>query len=352
MRLVARRGLALPVVLISSALITVALAVTFTMVGGERRVSNNFKSQLVAFSLAEAGLEKCSANRLSCGFATTSPSGTYDSVRITLTGGYADVVFERLRDTTGGRGAIYVVRSTGVQTARGAVTDPLASRTVAELASYTKSSIRLKGAFTTLNGLNMTGGSATLTGDPTTPTTGCTGPTINGVVAPSGGYSGPAVTGGVGYLPSVSARDSIAIDWADILNGSVITPDITIPSGSMPGGSAFHVIKVTGDLTVNPGDSGNGVLIISGNLVVNGNWNWNGLVLVGGAATGHGNQTIEGAILTGLNIKTGGTVSTVTDLGNGTKKIQYNPCMLDSALTHMRTLQVYRNAWTDSYKSY
>jgi hypothetical protein len=38
---------------------------------------------------------------------------------------------------------------------------------------------------------------------------------------------------------STAAASSVGIDWANILNGASMTPDVTIPGGSWPSSSTF-----------------------------------------------------------------------------------------------------------------
>ncbi len=122
---------------------------------------------------------------------------------------------------------------------------------------------------------------------------------------------------------------------------------MTIPPGSWPG-TGWHVIKVVGNVSVGVPENGSGLLIVTGNLTITGNWQWNGVILVGGTLTANGNDNIQGGIITGLNRKIGSPV-VGTDIGNGNKTIQYNPCMVDSALAQFSNLALQRNTWTDSY---
>ncbi|MDQ6831407.1 MAG: hypothetical protein M3081_21305 [Gemmatimonadota bacterium] len=346
-----RRGLALPVVLLATALMTVALAVTFTAVGTERHVTNNYKAQLLAFSLAETGLERCTSDRAACGFVAGAPTLAYDSARLALPGGFADVVYERLRPPVGATKGIYLVRSRGVATRLGTSRDPLAERTVAQLATASANAFAALSALTTLNGASLNVTKDTVTGMP--PGT-CLQPNTFGAAYPAGAFAGPFVTGGARVLgpTSSSASDSVDVDWAGIVSGNVLSPDVNYPGDPWPG-VGWHVIRATGSLTVNSGMSGSGLLIVTGGLTINGSWNWNGVILVGGAITGStGNHMIDGAVVSGLNQKLGTPVGTLSNFGSDTTRIRYNPCMVDSAVATMSTWGVYRNAWTDAWRSY
>ncbi len=352
-----RRGLALPVVILATALIAVALSATFLSVGTERRVTNNYKAQLLAFSLAESGLQKCTTHRTSCGFAGATPTLAYDSARVTLSNGYADVVYERMRVAVGATSGIYLVRSKGVVTRLGAARDPMAQRTVALLATTLSTPFPVPGGVTSLNGFSVNGAAANITG---TPPAACLQPGIPGMAVPAApGYTGPAVTGtpsGIKLLgpTSSSAADSVNLDWAGVLAGTLLPPDVTYPGNPWPS-SGWHTIKVNGNLTVNPTMDGNGILIVSGGLTINGSWHWNGVILVGGRIGSNGNTTIEGALITGLNKKLGTvTADTANDFGNGNKTLQYDPCSIATAMAAANASQwtVYRNAWTDAWRSY
>ncbi|MEP6690375.1 MAG: hypothetical protein ABJD07_04415 [Gemmatimonadaceae bacterium] len=352
----ARRGLALPVVLLATALLTVALAVTFTMVGTERRVTNNFRGQLLAFSLAQTGLERCTTSRITCGFATADPSGAYDSSRVALSNGYADVIFEQLRDTIAGGVGIYAVRSRGVLTTRGASADPLAERTVAQIAYYSPRKFSLPAGFTALNGLSSLSATTILIRG--TPPVSCVRPGVNSFAAPvSPSYTGTSPATELPELirnlgPAVTAGDSIRIDWDGIVNRGTVTPDVKVPPGTFPVAPVWQTIEATANLIVDASNSGSGLLIVHGNLNVSGAWSWDGLVLVGGSITGAGDHTVRGAIVTGLNVKLGMAVPLASDLGTGDQRITYNPCMLDSALARIGGFGVFRNVWMDAWKAY
>jgi len=99
-----RRGFAIPIALLVIAVLTIMIAGGFSLVSAERRSVADQRSQISAFRIAEQGLEIFLVRRDS--LMAGSPSytkvpGAKDSVRITMTGGYADVSLTRLRAPTG-----------------------------------------------------------------------------------------------------------------------------------------------------------------------------------------------------------------------------------------------------------
>src|SRR5262249_40278638 len=90
-------------------LLTVMLSAAFIMVSAEFRASDNSLAISRASALAQAGLEDyLSRNR---GIITST---VYDSVRLSYSSGYADVVATRLSAQGGGsKPTIWLIRSSG-----------------------------------------------------------------------------------------------------------------------------------------------------------------------------------------------------------------------------------------------
>jgi len=115
-----RRGFAIPVAILVILVLTIMVAGGFSLVSAERRSVADQKSQISAFRIAEQGLEIFLVRRDSLmkdkpGY--TKVPGAADSIRISMTGGYADVTLTRLRAPRGNQAGLYVVRSKGVETA-------------------------------------------------------------------------------------------------------------------------------------------------------------------------------------------------------------------------------------------
>lgn len=349
------RGFAMVLAILAIALLGAGLMAAFLLSGSERRSVTSQASQVEAFALAENGLERFLSNRAAYGF-NSSPAGAYESTRISLTNGYADVVLQRVRPQVGTSDGVYVVRSTGTSTAGALSGLPAATRTVAQYATWRASPMTVLSAWTSLTGMRKTGGSGTISG-----ADACAAqPSVAGVAVATppgytqtGGASVPAGTPNIQNLgSSTAAAAAVRIDWLGITNGTSLTPDITIPSGSWPSfanASYWPIIKVTGNYAL-PG-SGRGTLIVTGNLTISGSKTWDGVILVGGTLTSSGNNTVRGSVVTGLNVKLGQSPGQ-SDVGSGTKTYRYSSCNVASALARFTGLTALPNAWLDNWARY
>ena len=352
--LTARRGVALPMVILIMVLLTLSLTAAFTLNSTELRVVDDQQEQLEAFALAESGRERYLAERAS--FGLTGEPAASESVRVVLSNGYADVVVRRMRASTPTVPGFYSLQSRGVRTVSRRAGVPPAQRTVGQFLMWQVGSMNIHAAWTSLTGLHKNGGSGTLSG-----VDGCAAmPNVSGVAVPTspgytqnGGSSVPTGTPPIKDLgPQPASDDSANIDWAGIVNGSVLTPTITIPGQAWPSfadPNFWPVIKVNGDFTL-PGD-GRGVLIVTGGLTISGNRSWDGVLMVGDNLTSNGNNDVNGAVVSGLNRKLG-AVLPQGDVGNGNKTFRYNSCNVQRALSSLSALVEYRNAWADNWASY
>ena len=356
------RGVALLMAIFIVATLTMTLAAAFMMISSERRVIENTVAQVDAFTMAEHGLELFLVKRDSFGF-TAIPPAVYESTRVNLTGGYADVVLERIRPSVSGSPELYLIRSHGAQTGLQLSGTPLAERVVAQYAVWTTGTMEVRAALVGLTGIHKNGGSGSFDG---TDQCGVEGALAGASVADPPGYTqsgGPPVPTGSPPVEDMDgytgAADSVNIDWEGIVNGTALTPDLTIPGDAWPSfgnPSYWPVIMVNGDFNL-PGD-GRGTLIVTGALTIDGSKDWDGIILVGDWYMGDGNQTINGAMITGLNVKLGGNPDSAAaaigqnTIGNGTKGIYYNSCMVASAVAAFNGLSTYSNAWTDNWPTY
>ena len=352
----AERGVALPLVLFTILVLAILIAAGFAALGSERRVNANDESQLDAFTLAQTGLETFIAQRATYGFTSMPPAAT-ESTRITLGGGYADVILRQMRiDSVAGRYG-YVVRSHGVSTVRALSGTPQAERTVGEYAVWTPSTMNVLAGWTSLSGLHKNGasgmGSGTDQCGKQAAVAGVAVPTIPGYTQNGGGLApqGSPPVKNVAPTPT-QMGDSIPIDWAGLSSGTALTPDVTIPPGSWPSFSNpnyWPTIIVNGNYNL-PGN-GQGTLIVTGSLTISGNTTWNGILLVGDNLTSNGNNSVNGATVTGLNVKLGASLPQ-GDVGNGTKNFNYNSCNVAKALGQWGQLVGYTNAWVDNWPTY
>ncbi|MGH7486735.1 MAG: hypothetical protein ACREMY_14210, partial [bacterium] len=278
-----------------------------------------------------------------------------DSVRISMTGGYADVSLTRLRPVKGSQSGLYVARSKGVETVGTYAGSPEGVRTVAQYVLWEPAPMQVLAGWTAMSGLQKNGGSGTLGGIDLCRDSSA----VAGVVVPvNPGYTGK--TGAVGDPPVDSvAPDSVAIDWNGIVNLGAITPTITMPGGSWPTAAMqasfadttstyYPIIRVNGDFSLP--SSGTGMLIVTGNLILNGSVGWRGVLLVGNDITSNGNNGVQGATVSGLNVKLGTYVQSST--ANGTKQYNYNSCEVAKATTTMGALVTLRNTWVDNWVEY
>jgi hypothetical protein len=354
-----RRGFAIPIAILVIAVLTIMLAGGFSLVSAERRSVSDQKSQISAFRIAEQGLEIYLVRRdsLLAGDPNyTVIPGAKDSVRIMMTGGYADVSLTRLRPPTGSQSGLYIARSRGTETANVYAGTPQGVRTVAQYVLWESAPMQVLAGWTALSGFQKNGAAGTLSGVDL-----CKDSVARaGVIVPnSPGYTGntsaPAGNPPIQVLPA----DSIHIDWNAIVNGNAITPTITIPPGSWPGAALtaafadttstyYPIIRVNSDWTLPT--SGRGMLIVTGSLTINGSNGWYGVVLVGNDLVSNGTNGIYGATVSGLNIKLGTYVPAST--GNGTKTYQYSSCEVAKATMSSGHLVTLPNTWVDNWVEY
>jgi hypothetical protein len=358
-----RRGFAIPIAILVIAVLTIMIAGGFSLVSAERRSVADQKSQISAFRIAEQGLELYLVRRDSLmtarygltGYSHVPLGDATDSLRIPLTGGYADVKLTRLRAPKGSQSGLYVVRSKGVETVGAFAGTPQAVRTVAQYVLWEPAPMQVLAGWTALSGLQKNGGAGTLGGIDVCGDSSA----VAGVAVPvNPGYSGKTVAVGDPPVDTI-APDSVAIDWNGIVNLGAITPTITIPGGSWPGtaltaayadpnSTYYPIIRINGDYS--PPTSGKGMLIVTGNLVMNGSVGWKGVILVGNDITSNGNNAVEGATISGLNVKLGTYVQSST--ANGTKEYNYNSCEVAKSTTTMGALVTLRNTWVDNWVEY
>jgi Tfp pilus assembly protein PilX len=370
-----RRGFAIPIAVLVIAVLTIMIAGGFSLVSAERRSVADQKSQISAFRIAEQGLELYLVRRDSLlantpGYTKVPlqncPNGSVcrDSVRIAMTGGYADVSLTRIRPVRGSQSGLYVVRSKGVETVGAYAGTPQGVRTVAQYALWEPAAMQVLGGWTALTGLQKNGNAGTLGG---VDLCGDSAARAGVVVPYEAGYGGKEVAVGNPPVDTIPGPDSVAIDWNGIVNLGAITPTITIPGGSWPTGALqssyndtsskyYPIIRVNGDFVLP--SSGTGMLIVTGSLTLHGNVGWRGVLMVGDDIVSDGvNGTVfgvQGATISGLNTKLDTYVPGSIDesFANGTKKYNYNSCEVSKATTTMGALVTLRNTWVDNWVEY
>lgn len=367
-----RRGFALPMVILVMFILVGALASAFTMLSSERAADDASVQSQIAASLAETGLQQGLRNRPGLGLPAVPPAGV-ESTRVTLSNGYADIVTTRMRAPVGTTvPALYLVRSRGVRTRSGVAGAGNAIAISSAFATFQQMTMTVQSAMTGINGILKTGSSGAISGVDQCPVaSGGTGDTIAAVAVPDDpGYDG-SLTPLVGD-PKVQslgpdpedAANVVPFDWADIVNGSAITPDFLSDfNGNGFPSTAWFTANPTRwpTIIVNNGPVpnnefvlntfGRGLLIVYGDLRLNGNTaGWDGIIIVGGRLRSNGTNQVMGTTITGLNVKLGYSVddNDVNDLF-GTKSYYYHSCNINSALNSLGALRVYQNTWSNNF---
>ncbi|MEO8580905.1 MAG: hypothetical protein ABI469_11700, partial [Gemmatimonadales bacterium] len=213
-----RRGFAIPVAILVILVLTIMVAGGFSLVSAERRSVADQKSQISAFRIAEQGLEIFLVRRDSLlsgkpGY-TKIPGAVPDSVRIAMTGGYADVTLTRLRPVKGSQSGLYVARSKGVETVGAYAGTPQGVRTVAQYVLWEPAPMQVLAGWTALSGLQKNGGAGTLGGIDVCGDSAA----VAGVAVPvNPGYTGKTVAVGDPPVDTIAPSD-VDIDWNAIIN--------------------------------------------------------------------------------------------------------------------------------------
>lgn len=347
--------------LLVTTLLTVMLTASFLLVSAEQRMTDNSFGTARALTIAQAGLQNYFARN-----SALTDTSTYDSTRVTLTGGYADVVARKVRPSvlSAGRLALWVVRSAGVATGGVLSGQVQGARTIAQFAQLFTGVLPARAAMVALNGVQVTGsGQNPLSGDDLGSQPPCTSP--GGAAAdtvalsvPSGGDgsdlgSGPAPTGRVeAFAAWANLYDSTHIDWASLVAGN-FTPDYTIPPAAYPGFSTnYNVFLVQGDATV-PAGQRRGFLVVTGNVTMANGAHWDGIILAGGnlSTTANGSFIIHGMAVTGLNLALGQSVS-ANQLKRGNAVVQWTWCYAQSSVNSLGSMVPFKNAWADTWTTY
>lgn len=370
-----REGFALPMSILIIAVLTAAVAASFSSTNAEYLTNKAQRGTNRAFNLAETGLEqfmvlrgtKNADNSSWCTNCGDPISADSEWTRVTLPGGYADVVAVKVRpaiDST--TPAIYFIRSTGTDTSAilsGGGYGTYATHTVGMYAKWMTATMKVTAAWVSLSGL-VKNGTGTIDG-----TDACgLAPAVAGAQVDKGDLvvkGGSAVFGG---NPPVDTSMSFAqlkaqtnIDWNSIVNQNAIPADVTIPGGNFPSAAAFAadtnywpVIRIHTNGYALP-NQGRGIIIADSNFTISGSNMWAGIVLVGGQLTSNGNNTTYGATLSGLNFLIGGTPSPsdVDDSdANGQKTYVYDSCSVSKAAASMRKYTAIANSWSDNLAIY
>lgn len=370
LRMSNRKGFAMPMAIFVIAVLTAALAAGFSGNTTEFTTNTAVRAQNRAYQFAEAGLEQFMVRRSESGWCLNCVANpvTADSewTRVSMTGGYADVVAVRVRPVVGTANALYFIRSKGTDTVaklNPAAGTRYAERTVGIYATWNTTTMSVLAAWTSLSGLNKNG-TGVISGIDQ-----CgVGPDVAGVMVPKSDLH----VQGNSFHPDgsppvdtsntfVQLKPKINIDWASIVQQNSMAPDITIPGGTFPSASTFNadtnywpVIRIQSNNYSLP-NKGRGIIIADSNFTISGSNMWDGIIMVGGQLTSNGNNTTAGATLSGLNFLLGGTPSTssVDDSdANGQKTYVYDSCKVSNATQRLRRYTTMPNSWMDNLASW
>ncbi len=330
-------------------LLTVMLSAAFVMVSAEVRASDNALSQSRASSLAQAGMQDyLSRNR------TISSSATYDSLRITYTAGYVDVVATRLVPVNGSRQATWLLRSTASITGSLLSGQVQAQRTAAELTTFNPGVLPVKAAFVAGNPIVFTG----LTNSMFAPINGidaCGAVDTAGLLATATDISGPGGTAGITVrsMSQAAILDSTHVDWTSLIAGN-FTPDYNVPPfPSSAVMASYPILYSSGSLYLTT--SGSGILVVKGDLSVAVGVTWNGIILVGGRFTGPllSFLTIRGSVVTGLNNITAPNTVGPDSISRGIPgAFQWSSCEANSAAASQGAMSPLRHTFIDTWATY
>jgi Tfp pilus assembly protein PilX len=384
-----RRGFALPMAILTLALITAAIVAAYSSTSAEVVTNNAMRAQDHAYQLAEAGLQQFMLRRGDTGFCSNcvaNPAAADSEwTRVTFTNGYANVVATRVRPKLNDANpALFFIRSTGVDTTvkmGGAGITTYATRTVGQYGSFGTSSVKALSAWTSFNGVTTNLGNAlfpSLNLKPAAGNDACTGGSVAGIAVPkygSANYRPDAITALLGWHPQGSPRvDStrvidtlkkdVGIDWDAIQNYNALPADVTITAlgGTFPTAAQFAdtsywpVIRVKTNLTL--AVDGRGILIVDGRLTLSGAFGWEGIVLVGNDVIVNSLSTdsIAGVTVSGLNRTLPGATNPALDnfADNDViqtlagKLFQYNSCKAARAAERLTFYFAWPNTWLDN----
>jgi hypothetical protein len=351
-------------VILVIAFLTITIAATVAATSSEVTTNLAQRGESRAFMLAQAGLENFTARRNErgfCSFCGSPPATVRETTVVTLPGGYAQVYADRMRAGSATVPAVYLLRSRGVDTSSKGITgsslNTNGERTVAQLVYWNVNQVNVLAGWTSTSGLNKNGSAGTISG-----VDNCAQKaTVAGIAVPNGDYTNTGNFAPEGNPPiqqlgsQAAANASVKIDWAGIVNGNRIQPDLVInppapytwPNFTDP--NYYPVIRVSGDFTL-PSTGGRGTLIVTGNLTISGSNLWNGILLVGGVLTSNGNNAVSGATMSGLNTLLGQTVGQA--VANGNKTYVYDSCQVAKAAQGLASYSVFPNAWMDNFVTY
>jgi hypothetical protein len=345
------RGTALPLTILLVTIITLMLTSAFVRAQVDRRMAESAGATVDALAVATSGLHRYMAHYDS----TQVRPLDGDSLRVNLSGGYADVVAHLVHVPVDSfQSHMYIVRSRGTVIEPTQGQEPQAVRTVAQFASWFQGGITAVAALTSVNETSYVPQTDTdvivdgYDGCGSVATLGFRGPAISDVPGTVTGEPAP------GWMRqdhwSVVANEA-GIDWDAIENGE-LEPDYT----AVIDGDTTYATYILGGAQANLTDiTGTGLLIILNKLNTYGaRFEWDGVILVGDDFDPETDTTIvRGLVVTGLDLTIGaGAVESEFTVADKNIYISYNSCSVAQALARFRGFDPVRNAWVDNWATY
>ena len=375
MRMQNRKGFAMPMAIFTIAVMTAALAAAYSNTTTEMTTNKAVRAQNRSYQIAEAGLEQFMALRGSrkpdgtawCDHCSDPATADSEWTRVSIAGGYADVVAIKVKPVVGNANAIYFIRSTGTDTswtlnkARGT---SYAMRTVGIYATWVTATMNVKAAWLSYSGLSKNGTGVISGVDDCGQQASAAGVMVD---------KGDLDTAGNSFHPEgnppvdtsktfAQLKAETTVDWDAIKNGNAIPADIEIPGGTFPPTEVFDadpnywpIIRIHTNGYSLP-NRGRGFIIADSDFTISGSNMWSGIILVGEQLTSNGNNTVAGATVSGLNFLINGQTpnfaakSNATDnsIADGQKNYVYNSCYVALAAQQLRRYVTMPNSWMDN----
>ncbi|MFQ5691142.1 MAG: pilus assembly PilX N-terminal domain-containing protein [Gemmatimonadota bacterium] len=323
-------GAALPMALLSLAVLTALGLGAKALTSIELRISRAHEASVHAFYSADAGL----ADYL--GRLSGRPRGSHT---VRLPAGTAAVTVQHLLDLPDSA-SLYRLRSRGL--ADPSLGTP-ATRTLSML--FLRRPAPYPTAAWTAGTPVAGGGAGTLISGLDAAPAGCRASgALAGLLAPPGGPAAAVALRGVPprLFPSASVnlRSSTGIDWKPLLAAGGLPAHVVVPPGPWPGfgsvvASPWPIIYIRApDFTLSGKHAGRGTIVARGDLRLEDGFRWHGLLLVGGSISVVGSPGIDGVTVSGLNLLLGETVA-LNRLGNGSPHFRYESCEAAAAASRL-----------------
>jgi hypothetical protein len=168
LKLLNRKGLALPMTLLFIVVLSASMAAALSSTTSEIVTNAANRGQQRAYNYAQSALEQFLVRRSDrdslgnpwCTNCVINPVlADSEWTRVSMPGGYADVMAVRVRPMIGDTAALFFIRSRGVDTTAkvSSAAGQFAERTVGVYARWNTATIDVKAAWLSLSGLNKNG---------------------------------------------------------------------------------------------------------------------------------------------------------------------------------------------------